>query len=299
MEAQFVTYTSCPVCGSAALNKALVAKDYLVSEKEFEIWACADCTLRFTQYVPDSNSISHYYQSDNYISHSGTNKGLINSLYHAVRKITLSDKRRLIASVTQTDSGSLLDIGAGTGAFVGHMQMNGWQATGLEPDEAARRNALDVNKVDLLTPDTFFDFPPDSFDVITMWHVLEHVHDLHIYMKQLKKILKPGGKIFIAVPNYTSYDAGYYKGFWAAYDVPRHLYHFSPEAIFQLLKIHGLQMLATRAMWYDAFYISLLSEKYQKRKKNLVRGFFVALISNFKAFVDKEHCSSLIYIIGK
>jgi len=164
MEAQFVTYTSCPVCGSAALNKAIIAKDNLVSEKEFEIWECADCTLRFTQYVPDSNSISQYYQSDNYISHSGTNKGLINSLYHAVRKITLSDKRRLIASVTQTDNGSLLDIGAGTGAFVSHMQLNGWQVTGLEPDESARKNALAVNNVDLLTPDTFFDFPPDSFE---------------------------------------------------------------------------------------------------------------------------------------
>jgi 2-polyprenyl-3-methyl-5-hydroxy-6-metoxy-1,4-benzoquinol methylase len=298
MEERHITYSSCPCCGSSALSKALVATDYLVSEKEFEIWECADCTLRFTQNVPDYNSISQYYQSGNYISHSGTNKGLINRLYHFVRKITLSDKRRLILSVTQMDNGRLLDIGAGTGSFVSHMQSNGWKATGLEPDEAARSNALAINGVNLLTPDAFFDFPADSFDVITMWHVLEHVHELHDYMEQLKKILNPGGKIFIAVPNYTSYDAGFYKNFWAAYDVPRHLYHFSPEAMFQLLKIHNLQLLATRVMWYDSFYISLLSEKYKKKKKNPVRGFFVALISNLKAFVDKEQCSSLIYVIG-
>lgn len=299
MEEQYITYSSCPCCGSPGLSKALVAKDYLVSGKEFEIWECAGCTLRFTQHVPDDHSISHYYQSGNYISHSGTNKGLINRLYHLVRKITLSDKRRLISSLTQADNGKLLDVGAGTGSFVSHMQSNGWQATGLEPDEAARLNALSVNKVNLSTPDVFYDFPPDSFDVITMWHVLEHVHDLHVYMEQLKKILKPGGKIFIAVPNYTSYDAEFYKGFWAAYDVPRHLYHFSPEAMFQLLKAHHLQLLSTRVMWYDSFYISLLSEKHKHEKKNLVRGFFVALISNLKAFVDKERCSSLIYVIGK
>jgi len=299
MEAQTLTYSSCPGCGSSSLSKALTATDYLVSEKQFEIWQCENCTLRFTQNAPDAQSISQYYKSENYISHSATSKGLINSLYHFVRKITLADKRRLILSVMQMENGKILDIGAGTGAFVHYMQSNGWRATGLEPDEAARQNALTLNEVNLLTPDAFYQFPPDSFDVITMWHVLEHVHDLHDYMEQLKKILKPGGRIFIAVPNYTSYDASFYKNFWAAYDVPRHLYHFSPEAMFRLLGVHNLLLHATRVMWYDSFYISLLSEKYKKQKRNLVRGFFIAFISNLKAFVDKDKCSSLIYIIGK
>jgi 2-polyprenyl-3-methyl-5-hydroxy-6-metoxy-1,4-benzoquinol methylase len=299
MEGQYIIYSSCPCCGSSVLKKALVATDYLVSQKEFEIWECVDCTLRFTQHTPDAQAISQYYQSSDYISHSGTNKGIINALYHTVRKITLSDKRRLILSVTQIDNGRLLDIGAGTGAFVSHMQMNGWQATGLEPDAMARSNALTANKVNLLASDALFEFAENSFDVITMWHVLEHVHDLHNYMEQLKKILKPNGKIFIAVPNYTSYDARFYKGFWAAYDVPRHLYHFSPEAMFQLLSIHDLHLLASRVMWYDSFYISLLSEKYRKKEKNAIRGLLVALFSNLRAFVDKERCSSLIYIIGK
>jgi len=299
MEEQIITYSSCPVCGSAALHKSLSALDYLVSGKEFAIWQCEQCALRFTQNVPDVFSIGPYYQSDNYISHSETSKGIVNRLYHFVRTLTLSDKRRLILSATQLENGKMLDIGAGTGAFVHHMKSKGWQATGLEPDEAARRNALNVHNVNLLYSEAFFQFPADSFDVITMWHVLEHVHDLHGYMEQLKKILKPEGRIFIAVPNYESYDASFYKSFWAAYDVPRHLYHFSPETIFQLLEKHNLRLHATRPMWYDSFYISLLSEKYKKEKKNSIRAFFVGLISNMKAFIDKEHCSSLIYIIGK
>ncbi|HLK28432.1 MAG TPA: class I SAM-dependent methyltransferase [Puia sp.] len=223
----------------------------------------------------------------------------MNRLYHFVRKLTLADKRRLILSVTRLENGKLLDIGAGTGAFVDHMQSNGWQTIGLEPDEAARKNAKELHKVNLLPPEAFSRFPADSFDVVTMWHVLEHVHNLHDYIEQLKNIIKPDGRIFIAVPNYECYDASFYKNFWAAYDVPRHLYHFSEEAMFQLLKKHGLKLHATRPMWYDSFYISLLSEKYKMQKRNSIRGIFIGLISNLKAFVDKEKCSSLIYIIGK
>ena len=297
METQSINYSSCPVCGGTALSKALVATDYLVSEKEFEIWECGQCTLRFTQQAPDEQSIAGYYKSGNYISHSDTRKGLINYLYHLVRNLTLADKRRLIRSVSQRDKGQLLDIGAGAGAFAHYMQKSGWQVKGLEPDEEARKNAASLYQLELLTPDAFFQFPENSFDIITMWHVLEHVHDLHAYMAQLRKLLKPNGKILIAVPNYTSFDGGFYKRFWAAYDVPRHLYHFSPEAMYQLLDLHQLPFHTARGMFYDSFYISMLSEKY--KKGNIVRSIFVALLSNLKAFVDKEKFSSLIYIAGK
>ncbi|HVM89463.1 MAG TPA: class I SAM-dependent methyltransferase [Puia sp.] len=299
MEEKVITYSLCPACGADALHKALNATDYLVSGKEFEIWQCDRCLLRFTQNVPDSRSIGKYYQSHNYISHTETNKGFVNRLYHFVRSLTLGDKRRLILSVTQLKSGRMLDIGAGTGAFVGHMQSHGWEISGIEPDEEARKKAKEIHQVNLLPPEAFADLSPDSFDVITMWHVLEHVHDLHGYLEQLKNILRPGGRIFIAVPNYACYDASFYKNFWAAYDVPRHLYHFSPEAMFQLLHKHGLKLHATRPMWYDSFYISLLSEKYKKEKKNSLRAILVGFISDVKAFIEKENSSSLIYIIGK
>ena len=297
MEETIVHYSTCPVCGSDQINHALNAKDYTVSNTEFEIVQCAKCTLRFTQNVPAENSIGKYYQSENYISHTNSRKGFINNIYHFVRKITLADKRRLIANATGLKNGTLLDIGAGTGAFVQNMKQNGWQTTGMEPDEETRSRAASLHKVNLLPADVFYNFPAESFNVITMWHVLEHVHDLHAYIKKLKEVLKYGGLIFIAVPNYTCYDAKVYDKYWAAYDVPRHLYHFSPESVRQLFSIHGLQVQSIRPMWFDSFYISLLSEKY--KKGNAVSGFFTGLTSNLKAFINKEHCSSVIYVIGK
>jgi SAM-dependent methyltransferase len=250
--------------------------------------------------VPDAASIGPYYQSEDYISHTNTNKGLVNSLYHLVRKQTLSDKYRLILSATRIQQGKLLDIGAGTGAFVAHMKEHGWEVTGLEPDKTARERASTVNKVQLLDADHLYSLPPDSFDAITLWHVLEHVHDLHRYVEQLKKLVKRGGRIFIAVPNYTSYDAAVYKGAWAAYDVPRHLYHFSPDAMEKLMGPHDLQLHFSRPMWYDSVYISMLSEKYRNNGRgNAVKGVFTGLLSNAKAFIDKSRCSSLIYVIGK
>jgi 2-polyprenyl-3-methyl-5-hydroxy-6-metoxy-1,4-benzoquinol methylase len=296
MEESIVHYASCPVCGSAKIGHALFADDYTVSAKKFDIWECADCSLRFTQDVPDAKSIGAYYQSKNYISHTDNNKGFINRLYHIVRKITLGEKQRLIQSATGLKNGKLLDIGAGTGFFIKHMQLSGWQTTGLEPDQATRERAAFLNNVNLSPAELFYTMPAESFHVITMWHVLEHVHDLHNYVERLKEVLKPGGRIFIAVPNYLSFDAGVYKGIWAAYDVPRHLYHFSPESIKQLMSLHGMQVQSIRSMPYDSFYISFLSEKY--KKGNLFRGFLIALISNLKAFINKDHCSSLIYIVS-
>ncbi len=301
MQETLIHYQECPVCGHTDLQPALTAIDYTVSHKTFSIVQCTRCTLRFTQDVPDGDSIGHYYRSEDYISHTETSEGLVNRLYHMVRRQTLSDKSRLISLATRQGQGALLDIGAGTGAFAHFMHEKGWTVTGLEPDEAARDRAKSARQVNLLPMEELYLLPPDHFTAITLWHVLEHVHDLHPYMDQLKKILKPGGRTFIAVPNYTSYDATRYRGFWAAYDVPRHLYHFSPDSIDYLLDSHQLQLHATRAMWYDSFYISLLSEKYRNGngKGNMLSGFLTGAVSNLKAFVDKSKCSSLIYVIGK
>ena len=277
----------------------LKAIDHTVSLQEFEIWECSNCTLRFTQNVPDVNTIGNFYQSENYISHSNTRKGIINNLYHIVRKLTLSNKRRLILSLTGLREGKLLDIGAGTGAFVRFMKNNGWNVTGLEPDESARVQAQSINNIQLLASDIFFDLPADSFDVITMWHVLEHVHDLDKYLEQLKKLIKLHGKVFIAVPNYTSFDGSFYGNSWAAYDVPRHLFHFSPLSLKNLFNRHGFELQSTRVMWYDSFYISFLSEQYKKNKLGFMRAPLVGFFSDFNAFVNKERSSSIIYIINK
>lgn len=243
--------------------------------------------------------IGMYYKAESYVSHTDTKAGFVNALYHKVRKITLNEKERLIKKGTGVQTGNLLDIGAGTGAFCKHMQDAGWSVTGLEPDELTRSRASELYGVTLGAGDELFGLSAQSFDAVTLWHVLEHVHALHEYIEQIKKVLAPNGRAFIAVPNYTSYDAGVYKQFWAAYDVPRHLYHFSPSSLSVLLMKHQLSLLAVKPMWYDSFYVSMLSEQYKNNAAGYFRAFGVGLLSNCKALLNKRRCSSVIYVIGK
>lgn len=319
-----IHYDSCPVCGSPGVNKVMTAADHTVSGESFEIWQCANCSLRFTQDVPGADHIGKYYKSENYISHTETNKGIVNWLYLQVRRFTLSGKRKLIEKITGVKKGKLLDIGAGTGAFVNDMSDAGWIAEGLEPDDAAIKRAAAAYGIQLKPSSELFNLAPAVYDAITMWHVLEHVHDLHAYIEQLKKLIKPSGKIFIAVPNYTSFDAGHYGASWAAYDVPRHLYHFSPASMKVLMEAHGLKIESIHPMWFDSYYVSLLSEKYRspipfKREMrgggaetvmqpgrgglisssgSLLKGFWLGFRSNNRTFANRRKASSLIYIIS-
>jgi SAM-dependent methyltransferase len=296
---QLIHYTNCPVCGSADIKNILSAKDYTVSDERFPVAECSACSLRFTQDVPDAAGIAPYYKSEDYISHTNTSKGLINRLYQLVRKRTLRKKRKLVERTTGTRTGQLLDVGSGTGTFVNEMKQNGWQVTGLEPDTDARAVAKKLYHAELEDTSQFYQLPAESFDAITLWHVLEHVHELSLYVQHLKVLLKEKGKLFIAVPNYTSKDADIYKEYWAAYDVPRHLYHFSPRSMQVLMEKNGLKLLACKPMWYDSFYISMLSSKYKNGKTNLIASFFNGFRSNLKALGDVKRCSSVIYIIGK
>ncbi len=296
---QLIHYTNCPACGAEALKTILAAKDYTVSNELFTIVECEACTLRFTQDVPDIHSIGPYYKSENYISHTNTSKGFINKLYQSVRKKTLKQKRKLIEKTTGLKTGTLLDVGSGTGAFASEMKQAGWQVTGLEPDEEARKVASQINDVELNEISRFYELPENRFDAITMWHVLEHVHDLQGYIAKLKSILKENGKIFIAVPNYTAKDAAIYQEYWAAYDVPRHLYHFSPQSMKMLIEKHGMKIEEYKPMWYDSFYVSMLSSKYKKGNTNLIASFFNGLRSNSKAIGNVQRCSSVIYMIKK
>jgi SAM-dependent methyltransferase len=300
-----VHYTHCPVCDSLLVQPVLHTKDHSVSGKSFSIWECADCSLRFTQDVPDISSIGQYYKSENYISHTNTSEGFINRLYQIVRKRTLRQKRKLISKITGRDKRTLLDVGSGTGAFVNEMKQNGWEVTGLEPDEDARRVAKDTLHCELKSTNELYHLPENTFDVITLWHVLEHVHDLHGYLRQFRKLLKEDGRLVVAVPNYTSFDASFYKEFWAAYDVPRHLYHFSPGAMKILADKWEMRILQYKPMWFDSFYVSFLSSKYKNAgpegqgKTNWLGASWTGFVSNLKALFDKKKCSSVIYIISK
>jgi 2-polyprenyl-3-methyl-5-hydroxy-6-metoxy-1,4-benzoquinol methylase len=294
-----ITYTQCPVCAGTQIQNSFSAKDYTVSNEVFTIAKCNDCTHLFTQNVASQNDIGKYYQSENYISHSDTQAGIINKLYHTVRKRTLAGKKNLVQKETGKQQGKILDIGCGTGAFLNTMKEANWNTTGLEPDDTARKKALELYKIQARPSHEIFDLPNDSYDAISMWHVLEHVHQLQEYIAQLKNMLTANGKIFIAVPNYTSYDAQHYGTYWAAYDVPRHLYHFSPASMKTLVEQHGLKIKKIKPMWFDSFYVSMLSEQYKNGKANIVKAFFIGLLSNVKTMFDKEKCSSLIYVIEK
>lgn len=293
-----VHYTACPVCHNTDINPLLTVKDHSVSKENFVVWQCTNCSLRFTQDVPDQNSIGAYYQSAEYISHTNTSKGLVNQLYQKVRNYTLEQKAGLIIRNT-VKQGKILDLGAGVGAFLHTMKKKGWDVTGIEPDNGARQQAKKDFDIDLNETVLFWKLQAGSFDAITLWHVLEHVHELHPYIEQLKNLLKPDGKIFIAVPNYQSLDNSIYKLYWAAYDVPRHLYHFAPKSIKTLVEQHGLQLVDKKPMWFDSFYISLLSSKYKNGKTNWIGAGMAGLRSNLKALGNRDNCSSIIYIISR
>jgi 2-polyprenyl-3-methyl-5-hydroxy-6-metoxy-1,4-benzoquinol methylase len=294
-----ITYTECPVCKASKIEKVLNVKDYTVSQDSFEVWHCHQCSFRFTQNIPSASNIGPYYQSANYVSHSDTQEGLIHKIYHLVRNYTLKVKLGLIKEAIGKSTGNLLDVGAGTGAFAKTMKDAGFTVTGLEPDETARKNALEINGLTLLSPDNLYQFSAESFDAITMWHVLEHVHDLNGYLDKYHSILRPDGKLIIAVPNYTSYDAAVYQQYWAAYDVPRHLYHFSPESMVVLANKKGFQIKAFKPMWFDSFYVAMLSEQYKTGKNNYIAALWNGFVSNWKTLFDSKKCSSVIYILEK
>jgi len=294
-----VHHNQCPACESQNLHFFSTIKDHSVSGEDFPVWECSNCSLRFTQDIPEQDKIGKYYQSESYVSHTDSTKGIINQLYHQIRKLTIKQKCKLVAAKTGLTKGKMLDIGCGTGAFLHAMNESGWEVVGLEPDDTAASIAREKYKLNPQSPDNLFRLESNSFNAITMWHVLEHVHTLDAYVAQLHQLLTNDGVLFIAVPNYTSADATHYGTAWAAYDVPRHLYHFSPTSMKALLNRHGFELVETKPMWFDALYVSMLSEKYYTGKSSLAKAVFQGIRSNIKALSAKDTCSSLIYVIKK
>lgn len=273
-------------------NQYLLVKDYSVSQETFSLLYNKEYDLLKTYPTPSLDVLDKYYESEDYISHTDSKRTLFEKLYHFVKVRAIKSK---VALITKENSkrGNLLDIGAGTGDFLIEAKNQGWTTLGFEPNTSAK--TLAENKGVVFTDDIFV-LPDASFDVITMWHVLEHVPNLEEYIANLKRLIKPGGTIVIAVPNYKSFDANYYGRFWAAYDVPRHLWHFSKTSIKRLFSDHDLKLFHVKPMWFDSFYVSMLSEKYKTGKMSLIKGGLVGLRSNVSGIFKKEF-SSHIYII--
>lgn len=277
----------------------MTVTDFSVSKESFELIKCGGCGLVFTQDIPAASEISRYYRAVQYISHSDTDRGVINKLYHIVRGRTIQKKRNLVRKYTGLKNGTLLDIGSGTGSFLSGMKAAGWDISGVEPDEIARQNSMEFHGITAIDPSEAGRFKDHSFDAVTMWHVLEHVHQLKEQIQQIDRLIGEKGVVFIAVPNNISYDARYYGVHWAAWDVPRHLYHFNPESMRFLWNQYDFEFIDIRPMWYDSFYVSMLSEKYRSGRTRIVHPFCIGLISNIKVLFNVERCSSLVYVIRK
>ena len=294
-----INITECPVCGGSQFSDFLTCTDHFVSGEEFVIRKCEGCGFKLTADAPDEDSISPYYQSEEYVSHSDTSKGLVNRAYHVARNIMLGQKRKITARAARIKSGKLLDIGAGTGYFASYMEKHGWQVAGTEKSGEARQFAHNEFGLELHPTEQLFSFSAESFDIVTMWHVLEHIHALKKNISELNRVLKPNGCLFIAIPNHTSYDAKHYKKFWAAYDVPRHIWHFAPPQLQALFEKSGFRLIKKYRLPLDSFYISIVSEKYKKSSLPFLKGVWHGKISWLESLMNRNRCSSVIYALRK
>jgi SAM-dependent methyltransferase len=294
-----VHHNVCPLCSSESIYLHLRCTDHFISKEEFDLFRCPVCDFIFTQDYPEENNISRYYESENYISLSDTSKGFSNKVYHLARNTMLVKKRNIIRNVTGLKRGNLLDIGSGTGHFANIMKLAGWQVKGIEINEKARNSSIMRFGLEIIGTDRISDLESESFDCITLWHVLEHFHDPFKYASDITRLLKPGGLCLIALPNCSSYDAKYYGPYWAAYDVPRHLWHFNPVTFNKFSEKTGFVLENLKILPLDLFYIAILSERYKGSKTAFLTGILKALYFAFLSAFNMKMSSSVIYLLRK
>ncbi len=293
-----VADTRCPVCGGERLRDLWICQDRLTRRGSFTVCVCESCAFRFTNPYPPQEEIGVFYESEDYVPVSNTSKGLINKGYHLARRVMLRAKRAMVCRLARRASGRLLDIGCGTGEFAGTMQAAGWEVQGIEPHAAARESARSRFGVPVADVAEQKALPDQAYDVITLWHVLEHAHDVNRSFRELDRLLAPGGTVLIGVPNYTSYDAVFYRDKWAAYDTPRHLYHFEPDTMRRLAAKHGFEVAALRPLLFDPLYIPLLTEK-EREDRSWLRGLCVAAASFAVSLAHPERCTAIAYALRR
>lgn len=294
-----VNITACPLCGGEHLERALTCVDHCASGEAFYLCRCEACGFVFTQDFPAEDEIGRYYETPDYISHTDTRRGLVNTLYHWVRTYMLGRKARLVERVAHRHEGRLLDIGTGTGYFADTMHRRGWQVDAIEKNEGARQFAAGHFGLEV-KPETALDtLEEGAYDVITLWHVMEHLEPLDQTWERLYNLLTDRGMLVVAVPNCASADADRYGAYWAAYDVPRHLWHFTPATMQRFALKHGFVLAARHPMPFDAFYVSMLTERYMRRRGAFVRGCLTGVLAWFSSLVRKDRSSSMIYVFRK
>ncbi len=274
------------------MRSYLKTKDFSVSKEAFELLLDEEREMLVTH--PKPKNIEPYYDSSDYISHTDSKNTFFEKLYQRVKGINLKRKLALINSMSQGEK-NLLDIGSGTGDFLMYAKSQGWKVCGVEPNQIARQKS---SQKGIQVMSNIDDLNEIKFQVITLWHVLEHFTDLEKAITKITTLLEDNGTLVVAVPNFKSFDAQYYKTYWAGYDVPRHLWHFSKESIDAIFSEFGFKLVKVIPMWFDAFYVSILSEKYRGSKLAFIKGFMIGCYSNIHALFTKE-CSSRIYILKK
>lgn len=282
------------------MEHAMTCTDFYASGEQFQLCSCRECGFMFTQGAPVEAEIGRYYETPDYISHSDTKKGAMNAIYHRVRQYMLNSKARLVMRVSRCLSGGrLLDVGTGTGYFANAMDGRGWMVEAIEKNPQARAFAKEHFGLDVKPESALDGFAPGSFDVVTLWHVMEHLEHLNETWERLKELLTAKGVLVVAVPNCSSYDAQKYGSRWAAYDVPRHLWHFTPATIARLADKHGFVLAESHPMPFDAFYVSMLTEKQMGHSFSFLRGMWVGTAAWLSAQGNKERSSSMIYVFRK
>jgi 2-polyprenyl-3-methyl-5-hydroxy-6-metoxy-1,4-benzoquinol methylase len=289
--------SSCPVCGKSIFSPFLKSIDFFLTREQYTIVSCDNCGMKFVNPRPDAKEIDKYYESTEYMSHDAKKKNILTLLYKLARYISIKKKYKFVRA--NSYGKKLLDIGCGTGEFIFYCRKKGFDVSGIEPGIKPANFARSKYLLEVYEEARLDILSLPEFDVITLWHVLEHVHLLHERMNKIVEIMKPGGTLIIAVPNSDSWDAFYYGKFWAAYDLPRHLYHFSQETMEILARMHSLKIEKIIPMKLDAFYISLLSEKYAKGKPNYFKMVINGIRSNNFAKKNGKNYSSLIFILKK
>jgi|TARA_Y100000310_G_scaffold316658_1_gene368632 2-polyprenyl-3-methyl-5-hydroxy-6-metoxy-1,4-benzoquinol methylase len=283
----------CPVCAGEKLAVVFAARDHVVTQEEFKVLECDGCGLRLTSPVPDKDETDRYYESENYTPHAASGGG--NFAYRTVRKLMLARKRNLVTTETKMHRGRILDVGCGSGEFLHAMHRAGWEVDGIDASEVARREVSERYAVTLRSPEEWFAGSEEEYDVITFWHAFEHIPNPNDYLRQVTSSLRDDGTLVLGLPNWNSLDAEHYGAEWAAYDVPRHITHFTRYTMETLLERHGLSISSTHGLPFDAFYISMLSEK--SGFGSTLRGLWTGLKSNLSAVNDSNRWSSIIYII--
>jgi SAM-dependent methyltransferase len=294
-----IHHDTCPVCSGKELSDFLSCRDHLISKETFVVCKCNKCGFVFTQDHPDESEAGKYYESEDYISHSDTKRNITDLAYQLIRRLMMNRKKRLVQGITGLSSGTILDIGCGTGHFLNSMKLAGWDIKGIEINEKARIYAESRFRIPVLTPEKIWTLSAGTYDCITLWHVLEHFYEPKEVMKEIFKLLRPEGICMIALPNNNSFDARYYGKDWAAYDVPRHLWHFNPNTFSLFSKVNNFEIRQKKKLPFDVFYISILSEKYRGAKIPFISGILKAKIFWLRSLSDSESSSSIIYILKK